>query len=116
MFDEGDTALHAAAFAYDLEIARELVARRPGRLGPPGSGDRPAPLEPTRQPLTGRRPTAGKGPDRPATSSVSTAGRLSEDARRRRVELGHLGSEVLEPGFSQQIRQLVGGRRRGGRG
>src|SRR6266545_4929351 len=24
---EGDTALHAAAFAYDLEIARELVAR-----------------------------------------------------------------------------------------
>jgi hypothetical protein len=41
---------------------------------------------------------------------------VPEDARRRRVEIEHCGSEVLEPSFSKQTCQLVGGRRRSGRG
>jgi hypothetical protein len=41
---------------------------------------------------------------------------VPEDARRRRVEVEHFGSEVLEPSFGKQGRQLVGGRRRSGRG
>lgn len=41
---------------------------------------------------------------------------VPEDARRRRVEIEQFGSEVLEPSFSKQTCQLVGGRRRSGRG
>ena len=41
---------------------------------------------------------------------------VPEDAGRRRVEVEHFGSEVLEPGFGKQACQLVGGRGRGGRG
>jgi hypothetical protein len=41
---------------------------------------------------------------------------VPEDARGRRVEVEHFGSEVLEPSFSKQTCQLVGGRRRSGRG
>jgi hypothetical protein len=41
---------------------------------------------------------------------------VPEDARHRRVEVEHFGSEVLEPSFGKQTCQLVGGRRRSGRG
>jgi hypothetical protein len=41
---------------------------------------------------------------------------VPEDARRRWVEIEHFGSEVLEPRFSEQTCQLVGGRHRSGRG
>jgi hypothetical protein len=41
---------------------------------------------------------------------------VREDARGRRVEVEHFGSQVCEPSFAKQGCQLVGGRRRGGRG
>jgi len=41
---------------------------------------------------------------------------VPEDARRRRVEAEHFGSQVLEPSFGQQAGQLGGGRGRSGRG
>jgi hypothetical protein len=41
---------------------------------------------------------------------------VPEDARRWRVEVEYFGSEVLEPSFGEQACQLVGGRRRSGRG
>jgi hypothetical protein len=41
---------------------------------------------------------------------------VPEDARRRRVEAEHFGSEVLEPSFGKQGCQFVGRRRRSGRG
>lgn len=41
---------------------------------------------------------------------------VPDDARRRRVEVEHLGSEVLEPRLGKLACQLVGGRRRSGRG
>jgi hypothetical protein len=41
---------------------------------------------------------------------------VPEDARRRRVEVEHFGSEVLEPSFGEQACQLAGGQRRGGSG
>jgi hypothetical protein len=41
---------------------------------------------------------------------------VPEDARGRRVGVEHFGSEVLEPGFGNHGCQLVGGRRRSGRG
>ena len=41
---------------------------------------------------------------------------VPEDARRRRVEIEHFGSEVLEPSFRKQTCQLVGDRRRSGGG
>lgn len=40
---------------------------------------------------------------------------VPEDARGRRVEVEHSGSESLEPSFGKQGCQLVGGRRRSGR-
>jgi hypothetical protein len=39
----------------------------------------------------------------------------AENACRRRVEVEHFGSEVIEPSFGKQACQLAGGRR-GGRG
>ncbi len=36
---------------------------------------------------------------------------VPEDARRRRVEVEHFGSEVLEPAFGEQACQFAGGRR-----
>ena len=41
---------------------------------------------------------------------------MPENACRRRVEVEHFGSEVLEPSFDKQACQLAGGRRRGGHG
>jgi hypothetical protein len=41
---------------------------------------------------------------------------VPEDARHWRVEIEPFGSEVLEPSFGKQTCQLVGGRRRRGRG
>jgi hypothetical protein len=54
----------------------------------------------------------------PTGEGLGTIGRchVPEDARRWRVEVEHVGSEVLEPSFSKQTCQLVGGRRRSGRG
>jgi hypothetical protein len=41
---------------------------------------------------------------------------VREDARRRRVEVKHFGSEVLEPSPGEQACQFLGGRRRSGGG
>jgi hypothetical protein len=41
---------------------------------------------------------------------------VPEDARGRRVEAEHFGSQVLEPSFGKQGCQLVGGRHRRGSG
>jgi hypothetical protein len=43
-------------------------------------------------------------------------GHVSQDARHRRVEVEQLGSQVLEPSVGEHACQLVGGRRRSGRG
>jgi hypothetical protein len=43
-------------------------------------------------------------------------GDASEGARRWRVEVEPVGSNVLDPSFGEQLRQLVGDRHRGGCG
>jgi hypothetical protein len=48
--------------------------------------------------------------------SIFAPGHVAEDARRRRVEVEHFGSEVLEPSFGKQACQLVGCRLRSGGG
>jgi hypothetical protein len=76
---EGDTALHAAAFTYDAELAEDLVARgadlrarnRPGRSHATASS-RPKPL------LSGRRNTPTPG----CESSLGERPRLDPSSAR----------------------------------
>src|SRR5262249_13957877 len=83
---EGATALHAAAFAYDRETARDLVARGAGIRARDRRG-----AEPLHAAVIG-------GPGTPHWNPARRAGTRHGSGRSSRASLARLPTRTLPPG------------------